>query len=81
MDPTMDTPQQGYRPALPHFEEPLVTHVQRTNVAPAAGSNSLNQPNSPNPNPFAGLAAVQQPHNDKELWINLPQPFNGDQKF
>jgi hypothetical protein len=23
---------------------------------------------------------MQQPHNDKELQINLPQPFNGDQK-
>ena len=79
MDPTMEAPQ-GYRLTSPRFEEPPVTHVRQTNVAPALGPTPLNQPNSPNPNPFAGLAALQQPHTDKELRINLPQPFNGDRK-
>jgi hypothetical protein len=43
------------------------------NVAPNAGPNPLNQPNPPpNPNPPAGPVVVQQPHNNKELQINLP---------
>jgi hypothetical protein len=63
----MDTPQQGYRPASPRFEEPPTAHIQQTNVASALGPTPLNRPNSPNLNPFAGLAAMQQPHNDKEL--------------
>ena len=57
----------GYRPASPHFEEPPIARIQRTNVAPALGPTSPNQPNSPNPNPFAGFATMQPPHNNKEL--------------
>jgi hypothetical protein len=63
----MNAPQLGYRPASPRFDAPPTAHIQRTNVAPALGPTPLNQPNSPNPNPFAGFATMQQPHNDKEL--------------
>ena len=80
MDPTTNAPQLGYRPASPHFKEPPIACIQRMNVAPALGPTPLNQPNSLNPNPFAGFATMQQPHNDKELQINLSQPFNGDRK-
>jgi len=78
-DPT--APFHLYRLVSLRFEEPEPdTHVQQKNITPAAGPNP-NPPNPPNPNPFVGPAVIQQPHaSDKELWINLPKPFNGDRK-